>query len=85
LKGYTEKLEQARIDQALASESISNVSVVQPATYSPQPVSPKKSLVLAAGLVVAVLSALGTIVACEYVRPELLTMPFRPAPAPSVG
>lgn len=85
LKGYTEKLEQARIDQALASESISNVSVVQPATYSPKPVSPKKSLVLAAGLVVAVLSALGTIVACEYVRPELLTMPFRPAPAPSVG
>lgn len=83
LKGYTEKLEQARIDQALATESISNVSVVQPASFSPKPVSPKKSLVLAAGLVVAFLSALGTIVACEYVRPELLTIPFRSAPAPS--
>lgn len=83
LKGYTEKLEQARIDQALASESISNVSVVQPASFSPKPVSPKKAMVLAAGFVVAVISALATILACEYVRPELLTKSFRPNAAAS--
>lgn len=77
LKGYTEKLEQARIDQALAAERISNVSVVQPATYSPRPVSPKKAFVLMAGFLVAAISALGAVFGSEYLRPELLRTPLR--------
>lgn len=66
LKTYTEKLEQSRIDHALADERISNVSVVQPASWSPKPVSPKKSLVLFFGAVAAVITGIGTAFAREY-------------------
>ncbi len=67
LKAYNEKLEQARIDHALASDRISNVNIVQPATFMPRPVSPKKSLVLFAGAVVAAITGLGAALASEFV------------------
>lgn len=55
-----EKLEQARIQQALAEERVSNVNVIQPASFDTKPVSPKTSVVLGAGLLLAILSFVGT-------------------------
>ncbi len=51
---YSQKLEQARIDRDLENERISNVNVVQAPTFNRKPVSPRKSLVLIAGFLVAV-------------------------------
>ena len=45
---YSEKLEQARMDQALEAERISNVNVVQPPSYVAKAVSPRKGLTLIA-------------------------------------
>lgn len=53
---YAEKLEQSRIDKALASERITNVNIMQPASLITDPASPKKPLTLAVGMVLAVLS-----------------------------
>jgi len=61
---YQGDSEQARMDLALQKDRITNVSVVQPASYEPAPVSPKKSILLAlavllgtsGGLAVAFLS-----------------------------
>lgn len=58
-KAYGEKLEQARIDQELVEQEISNVNVVQPATFVPKPVGPKKRLAYAFGFVVALMTAVG--------------------------
>jgi uncharacterized protein involved in exopolysaccharide biosynthesis len=58
-KTYSEKLEQARIDQELEDERISNVNIVQPASLLLQPVSPKKSVVLFLGFIVAATTSLG--------------------------
>lgn len=57
-KTYSEKLEQARIDQELEEDRISNVNIVQPASLMLQPVSPKKSLMLLLGFVVALVTGL---------------------------
>jgi uncharacterized protein involved in exopolysaccharide biosynthesis len=50
---YSEGLEQARLDQSLENQRISNINVAQPATLSSQPVRPQRSLFLAAGLLLA--------------------------------
>ena len=47
---YSANLEQARIDQQLETERMSNVSVVQPASYEPRPVRPRVALNLLLGL-----------------------------------
>lgn len=56
---YSENLEQARIDRALEEERISNINVVQPATFDDQPVKPRRKLLLAFGLVLALAGSLG--------------------------
>jgi uncharacterized protein involved in exopolysaccharide biosynthesis len=56
---YADSLEQARIDQALEAQRISNINVVQPATYDDRPVRPRRALTLALGLLCAALSSLG--------------------------
>jgi uncharacterized protein involved in exopolysaccharide biosynthesis len=56
---YSENLEQARIDRALEEERISNINVVQPATFDAQPVKPRRMLLLAAGLLLALAGSLG--------------------------
>lgn len=53
----TEKREQARILDQLSQERISNVQVVQPATFNPVSMSPSRSLCLAAGVFVAGVAA----------------------------
>lgn len=51
---YREGLEQARIDEALQAERISNLSVVQPASYELQPTASKRWVTLALGLIIGV-------------------------------
>lgn len=54
---YANKLEESRMFGALEAERISNVKVVQPATYVTKHVSPRLGLTLAAGFVMATLGA----------------------------
>jgi polysaccharide biosynthesis protein PslE len=55
---YASKLEEARIQQSLDDEHISNLNVSQPATFVEKPVSPKKAIVLVAGLLMSCVGAL---------------------------
>lgn len=60
---YAEGTEQGQIDRALQSEKISNVAVVQPATYEPRHVRPRllMNLVMAAAFGLVGAAALGTL------------------------
>ena len=55
---FAESLERSQIDLALELEKISNVSVVQPATFDVKPVRPNKLLNAAVGLVLAFAGAI---------------------------
>jgi uncharacterized protein involved in exopolysaccharide biosynthesis len=55
---YVANLEQARIDESLQAEKISNISVAQPASYLVKPVRPRVLTNLAMGLVVGLLGGL---------------------------
>ena len=70
---YSEQLEQSRIDQALEINKISNISVVQTATVSQEPVRPRKALNLALGLFIAVIGALGLPFFSEFVDHSIKT------------
>jgi capsular polysaccharide biosynthesis protein len=63
---YYEKLEQARIDQALEIGKISNVSIVQPATFPMNPVKPNKKRNLAMGLFLGLFGGIGLAFFFEY-------------------
>jgi uncharacterized protein involved in exopolysaccharide biosynthesis len=67
-KANVERLEQARIDQALEDRQISNVNVVQSATLVDRPVGPRKLFVLALGVFVALLNGVGIVVVSEFLR-----------------
>jgi uncharacterized protein involved in exopolysaccharide biosynthesis len=56
---YSENFEQARIDQALEKERISNINVVQPATFDERPVKPRRLFFLAVGFLLALIGSLG--------------------------
>jgi succinoglycan biosynthesis transport protein ExoP len=58
-RNYADKLEQARIDRALETEKISNISIVQPPYYPTSPVSPNKPLNLGLGLFMGIFGGLG--------------------------
>ncbi len=51
---YAENLEQAQIDHALQLQRITNVSIIQPATYDPNPVGFRRGLLLGLCLMLAV-------------------------------
>jgi uncharacterized protein involved in exopolysaccharide biosynthesis len=63
-RAYAEKAEEARMDDALRADRITNVSVIQPASFVPKPARPQKAAVLIialllgsfAGLAVALVS-----------------------------
>lgn len=65
-QAHAERLEQARIGDALHRERISNVNVVQPATFVPQPAAPKMRTIGLLGLFVATAGAIGLAFGCEY-------------------
>ena len=78
---YSDSLEQARIDQALEMEKISNISIVQPASYPVKPIRPKKLLNLALGLFLGIFGGLGLAFFTEYQdhsfkKPEDVDKPF---------
>jgi uncharacterized protein involved in exopolysaccharide biosynthesis len=50
---YAQNVEQTQIDRALEEEKISNISVMQPATYDAKPVKPRWTFNLAAGFLLA--------------------------------
>jgi uncharacterized protein involved in exopolysaccharide biosynthesis len=65
-RNYVTNREQARIDQALESNRISNVNVLQPATFTAKPSSPRVGLTLALGFVLAALTAALGAAGAEY-------------------
>lgn len=63
---YANNREQARIDDALEADKISNVNVVQTASFVAKPTSPRVGLTLAGGLVLGVLGAVMLAFAVEH-------------------
>lgn len=63
---YAENLEQARIDQALKLERISNICVAQPATLEPRQVRPQPLVQLGAGLLASIVFGVGLAFVAEY-------------------
>lgn len=68
---YSRNMEEARIDMALRSERISNISVVQPATLAEKPISPSKPLVFAATFILAIGGPLALVLASERFGSQL--------------
>jgi uncharacterized protein involved in exopolysaccharide biosynthesis len=65
-KKYAATLEQARMDQSLETSKISNLSIVQSASCSLKPVSPRMGLSLILGLLAATFGAFGLAMTAEY-------------------
>lgn len=73
LRKYVENLEQATIDEALQAEQISNINLVERATYNPKPVSPNKLLNLVLGLAMGLGGGLALVLLSEYLDNSLRT------------
>jgi uncharacterized protein involved in exopolysaccharide biosynthesis len=67
---YATNLEQARIDQQLETQRMSNISVVQPASYEPRPVYPRRMLCLLLGICAGAFGALALPLALEQLGPS---------------
>lgn len=63
---YAINLEQARIDDELESQRMSNIALAQPATLEPRPVKPRVLVNLVLGLLVAIGGALCIALLAEY-------------------
>lgn len=70
---HVEKMEQARVNEAMGLDGISNVKVAQPATLVSKPDWPKKPLFLALGLLVATGGAFGLALGSESMDQTLRT------------
>jgi len=70
---YSENLEQARVDQALEMEKISNISVVQSASLPLRPEPTGRALKLALGLLLALFGSVGVAFLFEYADHSLKT------------
>jgi len=70
---YADRFEQARIDHALMEERISNITVVQPASFVEKPSSPKKGLLIIVGLAAGVFGALALAYVAEQLDSSLKT------------
>lgn len=70
---YTEGLEQARVDQALQDERISNLSIIQPALTQIKHVKPLTAVNLLLGLVLGTVGGIALAVAAEYLDHSIKT------------
>jgi uncharacterized protein involved in exopolysaccharide biosynthesis len=68
---HRDNLEQVRIDHELETKLISNVNLAQAATFEPQPVSPKRGLLLALAVLLAASAAVATALVAEYLDGSL--------------
>jgi uncharacterized protein involved in exopolysaccharide biosynthesis len=68
---YSENLEQARIDEELDRERISNLAVAQFATLAEKPVSPNKLIVLALTAVLALAAVAALVCFCELAGSQI--------------
>ena len=80
---YAEALEQARMDEALDSQRISNVNQAQAATFSEKPVSPSKLTVGMLSLALTVAGTTALVVACEKLRKARGEAEQRNSPIPA--
>lgn len=78
---YAENLEQARIDQELATEKISNMNVLQAPSHSVTPSSPRVKVNLALGGLLSLVAAAG--VAALFDRRQPASPRARPASVPA--
>lgn len=65
---FAGNLDQARIDQSLETQRISNISIAQAPSYEPRPLRPRKLWNLLLGMVVGVFGGLGLAVALDYLE-----------------
>jgi uncharacterized protein involved in exopolysaccharide biosynthesis len=63
---YSAVLEEARIGKALDTQRMSNISIVQAASFDSRPVQPRGLTILAGGLAVALFGAIALAVLAEY-------------------
>lgn len=70
---HVEKMEQARVNDAMGRVQISNVKVAQPATLVQKPVSPNKAIFLGLGMLIAVVGSLGLAFSLESMDQTLRT------------
>jgi uncharacterized protein involved in exopolysaccharide biosynthesis len=68
---YADKLEQARINDQLDKERISNITLVQPASFVAKPTGPRRIYVLGLGSVVAVLGSVGVALLAAMLDPAI--------------
>lgn len=70
LRSYSDRLEQSRLDRDLQSQGISNVNILQPATYLEKPVSPPRLLIIVAGIFFATIGGLGVSLLADSLVPS---------------
>jgi polysaccharide biosynthesis transport protein len=70
---HVEKLEQARVNEAMSRERITNIKIAQPATFVAKATWPNKSLLLVLGLTLAICGAFGSAVGAESLDQTLRT------------
>ncbi len=68
---YSRKLEQARIDEEIQQERISNISVMQPATFVAKAHSPRGTYVLLGGCVLGMFGAFAVALLAEQMTPAI--------------
>ena len=68
---YSDSLEQSRIGSSLNSQLISNINIAQPASLVTEPIGPKRTLILAGGLLLAILGAFPLAFLMEYLDGRL--------------
>lgn len=71
VRKYSENLEQARIDQELEEAKISSLNLLQPATFSETPVSPRPLPTLAIGFVLSTMGSLAVALMASRRRPAV--------------
>lgn len=65
---YTELLTRAQEVEVLRASTIGNVRIVDPASASPLPIAPRKSLILALSMVLGVMAGIGFVLVRNWMR-----------------